>query len=581
MTDSLRPYIKKYFKNYIFGIIGLFTVDLLTVFIPILIGNATDGVAEGSLDSRGLYMIIGKLLLVGIFIIIGRFAWRYFIFGTSRKIEYHLRNDLFAHLEKLSLRYFNSMKTGDIMAHATNDLNTVRMALGQGLLFAFDFLLLVTMVVITMITKISVPLTIIAILPLPLIAVIGVFYGKTMNKRFRAKQEAFSNMSEMVQENISGIRVVKSFVQEEKEEEVFKGINEINFIKNLKVVKLQALMHPFVTLISGLCMVLAIGYGGYLTVLGNISVGEFVAFTQYLMMLVWPMIAFSMTINMFSQGKASLARIQKIFDEKPEIYDHEKAIDIDGIQGAIRIDNLNFDYPDGETPALKNINLNVKPGETVGIIGRTGSGKTTLVNLLLRLYNPEPNQIFIDDVDILKLPLKVLRDHIGYVPQDNYLFSNTIKNNIKFGARQKADDDIVKAAKLADVHDNIMDFPKEYDTIIGERGTTLSGGQKQRVSIARALIKEPEILILDDAVSAVDTKTEEKILGELKAIRNNKTTIIIAHRISTIEHADHILVLDEGHVIESGTHTELVEQSGFYADLARKQQLEEALEQED
>ncbi|WP_105616673.1 ABC transporter ATP-binding protein [Vallitalea okinawensis] len=580
VVDSIKPYLKKYALFYVIGLIGLLVVDVFQVYIPMIIGDATDGIALGLYQQQDLFNIIGKLLLVALIIIAGRFTWRYFVFGTSRKIEYHLRNDLFAHLEKLSLRYFNETKTGDLMAHATNDLNTIRMALGQGLLFAFDFTILITLVLYTMITKISLALTLVAIIPLPFIAIVGVSFGKVMTKRFKEKQEAFSKMSDQVQENISGIRVVKAFTQEKLEKEAFDEVNQFNFNKNLKVVRLFAILHPFVTLISGLCMLLTIGYGGYLTLIAKISLGDFIAFTQYLMMLVWPMIAFSMTINMFSQGKASMARIQKIFDEEPEIFDPEDVSDMDTISGHITINHLTFDYPNGEQEALKDINADIKSGQTIGIIGRTGSGKTTLVNLLLRLYNPKPGEILVDGVDVLKIPLKTLRNHIGYVPQDNYLFSNTIKNNILFGARQKSDQEVERASEMADVHENIMDFPKGYETIIGERGTTLSGGQKQRVSIARALIKEPSILILDDAVSAVDTKTEEKILGELKQIRQNKTTIIIAHRISTIQHADHILVIDEGKIIEEGNHEKLVAGQGFYADMVEKQQLEKALDEE-
>lgn len=580
VVDSIKPYLKKYALFYVIGLIGLLVVDVFQVYIPMIIGDATDGIALGLYQQQDLLYIIGKLLLVAVIIIAGRFTWRYFVFGTSRKIEYHLRNDLFAHLEKLSLRYFNETKTGDLMAHATNDLNTIRMALGQGLLFAFDFTILITLVLYTMITKISLSLTLVAIIPLPFIAIVGVSFGKVMTKRFKEKQEAFSKMSDQVQENISGIRVIKAFTQEKLEQEAFDEVNQFNFNKNLKVVRLFAILHPFVTLISGLCMLLTIGYGGYLTLIAQISLGDFIAFTQYLMMLVWPMIAFSMTINMFSQGKASMARIQKIFDEEPEIFDAEDVIEQDSIQGHIKINHLTFDYPKGEQGALKDINVNIKKGQTIGIIGRTGSGKTTLVNLLLRLYNPQPGEILVDGVDVLKIPLKTLRSHIGYVPQDNYLFSNTIKNNILFGARDKSDKEVARASEMADVHENIMDFPKGYETIIGERGTTLSGGEKQRVSIARALIKDPSILILDDAVSAVDTKTEEKILGELKQIRQNKTTIIIAHRISTIQHADHIIVIDEGKIIEEGNHDKLVAGQGFYADMVEKQQLEKALDEE-
>lgn len=580
VVKCIKPYIKKYFLLYLIGVVGLFIVDYFQVKIPAIIGATTDGISLGIYTNQDIYQSLYKLVSIAVIIIIGRFIWRYFIFGTARKIEYHLRNDFFKHLEKLSLRYFNQIKTGDLMAHATNDLNTVRMALGQGLLFAFDFTILISLVIYRMINDISISLTLVAVIPLPFIAVFGVGFGKVMINRFRAKQEAFSKMSEQVQENISGIRVIKAFTQESNERNAFDEVNKYNFTKNIQVVKLFAFLHPFITLISGLSTMLTIGYGGYLTMIGSISLGQFIAFTQYLGMLVWPMMAFSMTINMFSQGFTSAKRIQNILDVKPEIVDSNSMVKLDKLKGNIKFDNLTFDYPNGQKGALKDIKVEIKEGQTIGVIGRTGSGKTTLVNLLLRLYNPQKSSLFIDGVDILDIPLKTLRKEIGYVPQDNYLFSNTIKNNILFGARDKNQKQVEKAANMADVHDNIVDFPDKYETIIGERGTTLSGGQKQRVSIARALIKDPSILILDDAVSAVDTKTEEKILSELEQVRKGKTTIIIAHRISTLKQADKILVIDEGDIIEQGTNDELIALDGLYADMVRKQQLEKALEDE-
>lgn len=579
-VECVRKYLKKFALFYICGVLGLMVVDLMSVKIPQIIGNTTNGLVDGAYTREDLVNTILTLVSITVVIMIARLVWRYFIFGTARKIEYHLRNDLFRHLEKLSLGYFNEHKTGDLMAHATNDLKTVSNTLGQGILFGCDFLLLITLVIYRMLRDISPSLTLIGILPLPLIAVVGVALGKVMMKRFKAKQEAFSKMTEQVQENISGIRVVKAFIQEQQEKEAFDQVNMFNFKKNVKVVKLFAFLHPFVAFISGMCYVMTVAYGGYLTMVGEINIGQFIAFTQYLAMLIWPMIAFSMTINIFSQGAASAKRIQTILDVEPEIVDAKDAVELTGIKGDITFKNLTFDYPKGQKGALKDVDVEIKAGQTVGIIGRTGSGKTTFVNLLLRLFNPQPGEIFIDGVDLLKLPLKDLRSHIGYVPQDNYLFSDTIENNIMFGAREASHDQVIGAAQMADVHGNIMDFPEQYATVIGERGTTLSGGQKQRVSIARALIKDPSILILDDAVSAVDTKTEEKILGELKELRKDRTTLIIAHRISTIQHADKILVIDEGKVIEEGNHQELLAKNGLYADMVEKQQLEKALEEE-
>lgn len=572
-------YLKKYKWSYIFGIAVLFIVDILNLYIPQFTGEITDGLQTNTMGMEGLIVGIIKIVSVGAMIAIGRFLWRYFIFGAARKIEYEIRNDLFKHLEKLSLRYFNENKTGNLMSHFTNDLNAVRMAIGPGVITSFDAVIMTLMVLIKMITHIDFKLTILAVIPLSIIAIGGIKFGKVVEERFAAKQAAFSDLTDEVQESISGVRVIKAFVQERKELKSFAKSNKNNMDKNMRVVKLQATVIPLLDIIIGISSLIALLYGGYLTITGEITLGKFIAFNQYIGMLVWPMMAMGDSINFFSQGLASLRRIKGIFVEKPEIFDSMPK-DIKELKGEICFNNLTFKYPDKKQPALKNIKIKLKKGNTLAILGRTGSGKTTIVNLLLRLYNSERGEILLDGNDILDIPLKTLRENIGYVPQDNFLFSDTLGHNIAFGADKNDIEGIYNSAKTACIHDNIMDFPENYETMVGERGVTLSGGQKQRSSIARAIMKEAPILILDDALSAVDTDTEEQILKNLKINRENKTTIIIAHRISTIQNADYILVLEDGEMAEYGTHEDLIQLGGIYAQMYKTQQLEKQIEED-
>ena len=543
----ISKYVVRHGWKYLIGLAALFAVDLMNVYIPEYTGMITDGLESGTITMDGVMALIEKILMMGVIIAVGRFGWRYFIQGPARSIEKELRNDMFRHLEKLSMRYFNEHKTGDLMAHFTSDLGAIRQFLGPTVVTAFDASVMLILVLVKMMRYVDVKLTVVAVIPMVLIIFGDLFYGKVMHRRFMEKQKAFSSLTDQVQESISGIRVIKAFVQERRELAAFARMNLFNQEKNLGVVRLHALFIPLLDLVIGVSGLLTLLYGGYLAILGEITLGQFVAFNSYISMLVWPMLAVGECITLISQGMASLKRVVFIFDEKPEIVDTSKVRDIDGLQGDIELNDLTFAYPDQEDiTVLEGIKVHVEKGSTLAILGRTGSGKSTLANLLLRLYNTESDMIRLDGHSLYEIPLEVLRRDIAYVPQDNFLFSDTLENNIAFGAERKDKEAIYRAAKNACIHSNILDFPEGYDTMVGERGVTLSGGQKQRSSIARALLKDAPILILDDALSAVDTDTEEQILHNIREVRQGKTTLIIAHRISTIQDADHILVLDEG-----------------------------------
>ena len=560
------------------GIVWLIIIDSIQLLVPQILRRATNLLQEGKLTYAGILKYGLFIMLTGLGIAIGRFFWRNYIIGTSRKLEYYLRKKLFGHLLTLSPNFFHTHKTGDLMAHATNDIHSIRHALGMGIVMFIDSVFLTLLTIVMMVRTTNFRLTIIALFTLPFISVIVRKFGKVIHRRFRQVQEAFSQLTDTTQESFAGIRVIKSFVQEDLVIEEFNKVNRNNFEKNLKLVRVHGIFHPLINYIAAISFFIVIIYGGRLVILDLITLGDFIAFNNYLNLLVWPMMAMGWVINFIQRGIASMERINALLDEKPEIVDSVNAKELNSVEGKIQFENVYFKYPTSKDYVLKDINFTIEPGQTLAIVGKTGSGKTTIVNLLLRLYDIEKGSILIDGINIKDIKLKSIRENIGYVPQDNFLFSTSIRDNIGFAFDKAIDEEtMIHSSKLAQVYDNIIAFPNQFDTVLGERGVTLSGGQKQRVSIARALAKDSPILILDDSLSAVDTETEELILNGLKSVTNQKTTIIISHRISTVKDAGEIIVIDEGEIIERGTHDSLLELNGLYRYLYEKQLLEEKI----
>ncbi len=580
--QRLREFLYEHKWHYIIGIIVLLIVNVLQLIPPRILGIATDGLTNSTISMKHIYLYAGAIVLVACLVALLRYAWRMLVMGAARDLEFWLRNKFFAHLETLSPNFYNNYKTGDLMAHATNDISSLRMTFGPGVVMMTDAIFIPITTISIMFITIDIRLTLLAILPLPFIAVLMGIFGKIIQKRHKDTQAAFSDLTDKVQENMSGIRVIKSFVQEEYEIDKFLKSNNNYIEKNMNLVKVYGFMFPLIMFIASLSFILALGYGGSLVIKDTISLGQFTSFLVYLGLLSWPMMAIGQVVNVIQRGIASMQRLNVIFDIAPEIVDGDdvKPITQEELKPSIEFKNLSFTYPGAEQPSLSNINLIIEEGKTLAILGRTGSGKTTLVNLILRTYNLEKGQLFIGGHDINEIPLKTLRESVGYVPQENFLFSTSIRDNIAFSNTNMDIEKVEQATKFAYVYDNIMEFPQKFDTMLGERGVTLSGGQKQRVSIARAIAKDPEILILDDSLSAVDTKTEAKILEGLKQVMKNRTSIIIAHRISTLKDADEIIVLDEGKIVEKGSHEELIAFNGLYNNIYHKQLLEEKLENE-
>lgn len=580
----INKYYLKYGILFLIGLAALVVVDFVQLEIPNIIGTIIDGLKLKTLAKEDVVVFVKDIAIFGLIIVGGRFLWRIFIFGTSWRIDFDLRNKMFAHAEKLSQTYYSEKKSGGLMALFINDLNAIRMAFGPGLLMLFDIIILGTLAFYRMFT-LDKTITYFAAIPLALIAVMATYISKITGKKFKARQQAFEDLSDFTQENFYGISVIKAFVNEVREMRAFAKINKRNQDKNVSYIKASTFLHIAVEMFINIIRVTMLGVGAYLvykTINSNdvFSIGDLTRYIAYFGTLIWPMMAIGRLINMRAQAKASLDRVSAFLNADVEIHDEKEVVNVEKIEGKITFNNLTFRYPNTEKDVLKNINFVIEKGQTVGIIGRTGSGKTTLVDLLLRLYNLKTCELLIDDTDIMKLPIKTIRDAIGYVPQENFIFSDVIRNNISF-AKDEADQELIKQMAIySDIHDNIVDFPNQYDTMVGERGVTLSGGQKQRISIARALLKNPEILIMDDSFSAVDTKTEEQVISNLRELRKGKTTIIIAHRISTIKSSDQIIFIENGEVMAKGTHEELLQSCELYRKMVIHQRLEAELEGE-
>jgi ATP-binding cassette subfamily B protein len=592
----LVPYLKRYRGGLVWGgLCVLFNNGIWILFPQVLrraVNDLHSGVTRQKLLTYSL-LIIAIALVKGIF----QFLTRWVVIGISRDIEFDLRNDLFAHLERLSYSYYQRNRTGDIMARATNDLNAVRMLLGPAIMYSANTIVF-TAGALGFMLAISPKLTLYAFLPLPIASIVIQYFGRRIHERFERIQAMFSDISARAQENFSGARVIRAYVQEQAEIAAFEGANREYIRRSLGLVRLMGMLWPTLELMLGAAVVIVLWLGGRQVLLGKMSVGDFVAFNTYMMQLTWPVIALGWVINIFQRGTASMVRIDEILSQKPEIADEEiigpsgdRAIGSSkdpitrspDLLGEIEFRNLNFAY--SGVSVLKDINLRIPAGSSLAIVGPTGSGKTTLVNLIPRIYDAAPGSVLIDGRPVRQFPLDSLRRHIGFVPQETFLFSDTIRENIAFGMSEEDSheagdatlDQIKAAAEAANIAQDIESFPEGYNTMVGERGITLSGGQKQRTAIARALLRSPRILILDDALSSVDTHTEDKILNHLREIMRGRTTIFISHRVSTVRNADCIAVLHQGRIVEQGTHDQLIARNGYYTDLYNKQLLEEEL----
>ena len=574
--SRLAWFFKREKRAYLTGASMLILVGILAGIVPMIIASVIDGMTDGSLTPSALLFWVATIIVISLLQYAMRYVWRINIFGTSAKLEMILRQRLFNHFTNMDSVFYQKYRTGDLMAHATNDLGAIRMVAGGGILTMVDSLTQGLITLFMMFWAVDWQLSLMVIIPLPILAISIRFIGKKMHFHFRRAQEAFSSLNDKVQESVTGIKVIKTFGEEELDSVDFKNMTATVVDKNQSVYFYDALFRPTIQLIMGICTIIGLFYGGFLVLEGQITVGLLVAFLNYITRMSWPMVAIGRLFNIIERGSASYNRIMELLKEESNIVEASDPVTTE-IDGDLSFSVDSFTYPQAEEAMLKNVHFTIPQGHTLGIVGKTGSGKTSIFKLLMRDYDHYRGSIRFNGIDMKAYALDVLLGSIGYVPQDNFLFSTTVRDNIRFADPTASQERVEAAARLTSAHEDIIGFPDGYDTLVGERGVALSGSQKQRISMARAIINSPSLLILDDSLSAVDAKTEEAILNSIKEKRQNKTTIISAHRISSVMHADEIIVLDQGEIVERGSHYDLLEQDGWYKQMYEKQQLEALL----